>query len=138
MANTVNYEIRGTNRVKNQLRTLIAMYPSLVDPIIKRHAQSEKKELRNTEYPPQRPLQTYIRKKFFGGIAGSFGVIQKKQGVYGVRNSRPYAGFVIGKKQAWMHKGRWWIMQDEVQSRVHILTKNLTKFAEEKLNNAND
>jgi len=137
MPDFVTYEIRGTNRVKNQLRFLMAMYPSEVDPVIKQHAKQEASQLRKTPYPSYLPHFTHTRKKFFGGIAGSFGMIQKKVGVYGVKNSQKHSPFVIGRPfQKRQHPSflRWWVMADEVQSRMPLLTMKLTEFAEKKLN----
>jgi hypothetical protein len=132
----ITVEIRGTNRVRNQLRAAASFHSDVADRRIKKHARAEQKRLRNKPYPPERPNQTYKRKRFFGGIAGSFSVTKKKPGVWGIVNSRPYASYVIGKKQAWMHKGRWWMMREELQSNMPELTKALTQALEDKLNGA--
>ena len=126
MADGIGVEIRGTNRVRNQLRIIASFHPDRTDPIIGKHAKAEQRTLRATPYPPKRPGQTYVRKRFFGGIAGSFSARKVKTGVWDVRNSRLYATYVIGKRQAWMHKGRWWIMADEMQKRMPNLTNALS------------
>lgn len=134
----VTVTIKGANRVRNQLRTIAVFHPEISDPIIREHAKQEQRELRRTPYPPKPPLSTYKRKRFFGGIAGSFSAIRKQLGVWLVTNSRLYAEFVIGEKQAWMHQGRWWKMADESQKRMPILTKNLSIELEKKLDGARD
>ena len=119
----ISYEIRGTNRVRNQLRTIAAYHPNGTDPIIGKHARAEQKRLRNKPYPPKPATSTYVRKRFFGGIAGSFSARRISTGVWNINNSRPYASYVIGPRQAWMHVGRWWQMRDEMQKRMPDLTR---------------
>ncbi len=136
MTNSISYEIQGTNRVRNQLRTAAAMYPEISNPIIGKHAKSEQKRLRNKPYPPKPANSTYVRKRFFGGIAGSFSARQVSLGKWSVKNSRPYAGYVIGKKQAWMHIGRWWQMDKELQGNMPSLTKSLSIELEKRMDNA--
>ena len=93
---TLNYEIRGTNRVANQLRAAASFQTDKTDPIISKHAKATQKKLRKTPYPSYLPHFTHERKGFFGGIAGSFSAQKRKKGVWVVTNSRPYAMAVIG------------------------------------------
>ncbi len=136
---SISYKIQGTNRVRNQLRTAAAMYPEISDPIIGKHAKSEQKRLRNKEYPSYLPHFTHTRKRFFGGIAGSFSARRLALGKWTVKNSRPYAGYVIGKKGVQLtHKSfrRWWRMDEVLQSDIPTLTKSLSIELEKRMNNA--
>ncbi len=135
---TLSFEIKGVNRVRNQLRFLAAMHPDKTDPIIRDHAKRQQRALRARPYPPKPATSTYIRKRFFGGIAGSFSAQQKSPGVWIVANSRPYAHHVIGKSQAWMHAGRWWKMKDVMEETMPELVKDLTAMIETNLEGASD
>ncbi len=138
----LDYELRGTNRVKNQLRFLAAAYPEKTNPVIKKHAKRTQKLLRNMPYPAPIPDSTYVRKGFFGGIAGSFSARMQKIGVWIISNSRPYAVWVIGQLgypgQAEIHQGRWWVMKDEMEKETPKLVKDLTNFLEEELQGMSD
>ena len=131
-------EMRGTNRVKNQMRFLASMHPQKTNPIIRDHAKMVRKKLRMTPYPTYLPHFTHTRKGFFGGIAGSFSAKMKKLGVWIVSNSRLYAMPVIGKpEQKRQHPSflRWWSMADEVSKNNKDLTRNLTLMLERELDN---
>ena len=32
-----------------------------------------------------------------------------------IANSAGYSGYVVGKKQAWFHRGRWWTAQSVIE-----------------------
>ncbi len=136
MPETIGFSIQGLTRLSNQLKTGENFYPDIADPIIGKHARAEQKALRGTRYPPERPGQTYVRKYFMGGIAGSFSPFKVKAGVWGVENARPYAHYVIGKRQAWMHAGRWWQMKTEMEKRIDDLSDALAKELERRWDRA--
>lgn len=58
-------------------------------------------------YPPTRPAQRYIRTFTLrrNWVWRSWGITQGK--TYALYNKTPYAIFVQGLRQAWMHVGRW-------------------------------
>lgn len=135
---TLSAEFQGTNRVRNQLRAVAAYHPNKTDAIIGKHAKAEQRELRKTPYPPRLAHFTHERKRFFGGIAGSFSANRVKAGQWRVTNSRPHARFVIGTMaQKRQHPSffRWWIMRDETQKRAPSLTRQLTAELERDLEN---
>lgn len=123
--------INGANRIGNKLRSLAKTHPEITDPVIGDFMRAERAALKSTPYPAPRPLQKYKRT---GRLANSWKVEKLKAGVYQMVNTakgksgQEYAGFVVGKQQAWMHKGRWWIAADETQKRVsETLTPKLTE-----------
>lgn len=130
----ISGELRGTNRVRNSLRTIAAMYPDVSDPIIGRHAKKEQKRLRNKPYPSYLPHFKHKRKRFFGGIAGSFSARKVSIGVWQIRNSQAHADFVIGKNQR-THPSfrRWWKMQEQLQNNMPSLTRDLSVELEKEL-----
>ena len=138
---TLGFEIKGVNRVRNQLRFLAAMHPSKTDPIIRDHAKRQQRELRATPYPAKPADSTYIRKHFFGGIAGSFSAQAVKPGVWRVSNSRSYALYVIGQKgdQTKLHaSNNWWRMKDVLEETLPELVKDLTVMLEKELARQSD
>lgn len=129
MADIVN--IYGYNRVANKLRALAKVHTEITDPIISEFAKGERIALKGTPYPAPRPMQKYKRT---GTLANRWAVEKISVGAYKIvnrakgKNGKEYAEFVIGKQQAWMHKGRWWIAADETQKRVsETLTPKLTE-----------
>jgi len=72
-------------------------------------------------YPPAPPSSSYQRKGARGGLASGFDhrVEHFSGGVKGfVTNTIPYAGYVRGEGQAWMHVGRWATMKKIVQEKM--------------------
>ncbi len=68
------------------------------------------------KYPPERPGQRYVRT---GRLGDSW--TKRQYGRYHVTfsNKTPYAQYVVGdsegRKQAWMHAGRWWLALERIQ-----------------------
>jgi hypothetical protein len=62
------------------------------------------------DYPPERPGQRYVRT---GDLGRGWTQTPQRFAAQGaaialrVTNPVPYAQYVQGQKQAWMHKGRW-------------------------------
>lgn len=133
---TLGFEIKGINRVRNQLRFLAAMHPDKTDPIIRDHAKRQQRELRAKPYPPKPATSTYIRKQFFGGIAGSFSAQSVKPGVWLVSNSRPYAPYVIG--DPWERFTHWWKMKPTMEETMPELVTDLTVMIETELEGQGD
>ena len=123
----INVEVRGNNRVANSLRTAATQYPQRIDRITYDHAQQWRRDLKAKPYPSPRPGQTYVRT---GRLANSWGVQKRGAAKYGIANSAPYSKYVVDKvDQAWMHKGRWWTVQEILaeRGRRQALTRDLTK-----------
>lgn len=122
-----SFEVRGTNRVANKLRTLAAQMPTITNKSLYQWADDTRKELKGTKYPPKRPGQKYKRT---GRLANSWKVdrAQKKVDIINTASSKgkKYAGYVIGDNQAWMHKNRWWRASDVIKKQIPALTKLLS------------
>jgi len=133
----VSVEMKGINRVKNQLRTLAALHPEITDPIIAAHAKKERARLKSKPYPPRLPNQKYVRT---GLLANKFAHRKLGPGKHSVANTRPNGIYVI--KKGWQnrqyHLGRWWTIEDALDENMPELTKNLTKALDAKLKAATD
>jgi hypothetical protein len=125
----IQFEIRGYDRVRNNLRALIAAHPKEVDPVMERWAEDTRMFLKRQPYPPKPHNSRYRRT---GKLASSWKKRRTKPGVWTFYNnatgpnSRFYARYVVGEKegtknqrQAWMHRNRWW-RADEVIEQVHM------------------
>ena len=125
----IRFVVRGTNRVRNQLRAIAAFYPRKVDGVAHRDMQRIRRKLKAKPYPPKRPQQTYRRT---GLLSNKWAVRRTKPGVWAIvnnasRRGKPYPGFVVGDRQAWMHKNRWWIASEEIEKEMPEFTRNLSQ-----------
>ena len=132
----VGLEIRGYNRVRNNLRKLVRMMPDIVEPIGYKWAQRTRVKLQKQKYPPPPPDSKYKRT---GLLANKWAVEHPKVGRWHIVNKaenkgRYYASYVVGDErgdnQAWMHTGRWWIASDIVNEEIQELTNELGKEIE--------
>jgi hypothetical protein len=98
--------ITGNDELLARLRSASAKAPGVMDEISYRWAQNVRAKLKSTPYPPKRPGQRYVRT---GRLANSWRAERKGKGRALIVNSAGYSGYVVGKKQAWMHRGRWWL-----------------------------
>jgi hypothetical protein len=98
--------ITGNDELLARLRSASAKAPGVMDEISYRWAQNVRAKLKSTPYPPKRPGQRYVRT---GRLANSWRAERKGKGRAVIINSAGYSGYVVGKKQAWMHRGRWWL-----------------------------
>ena len=98
--------ITGNDELLARLRSASAKAPGVMDEISYRWAQNVRAKLKSTPYPPKRPGQRYVRT---GLLANSWRAERKGKGRAVIINSAGYSGYVVGKKQAWMHRGRWWL-----------------------------
>lgn len=103
--------IIGQNAVTNKLRTTAAKAPHAMGDITYRWAQGVRAKLKSTPYPPKRPGQRYVRT---GRLANSWSAVRMSQSTVRIANSAGYSGYVVGKKQAWFHRGRWWTAQSVI------------------------
>ena len=82
---------------------------------------------RGTPYPPERPGQRYVRTGTLGR-SWKHRVIKKTRSrvEVGVENTasqkgRNYASYPLGDdegRQAWMHRGRWWVALQKYEATV--------------------
>ena len=98
--------ITGNDELLARLRSASAKAPGVMDEISYRWAQNVRAKLKSTPYPPKRPGQRYVRT---GRLANSWRAERLGKGRALIANSAGYSGYVVGKKQAWMHRGRWWL-----------------------------
>jgi hypothetical protein len=98
--------ITGNDELLARLRSASAKAPGVMDEISYRWAQNVRAKLKSTPYPPKRPGQRYVRT---GRLANSWRAERLGKGRALIANSAGYSGYVVGKKQAWAHRGRWWL-----------------------------
>lgn len=127
-----SYEIRGTNRVRNQLRAAAAFHPDTTDPLIGRHAQNEAGRLARKPYPPAQPGQRYHRTYH---LARSWRARRMTPGVHQIENMAAYAVWVVkkGMQNRQVHLNRWWTADDELRRNMPQLSKALAAELEQKL-----
>jgi hypothetical protein len=127
----VTLTIYGYNRLENKLRRIAADNPEIGDVPIQEFAQEQRAVLKSEPYPPKRPGQRYVRT---GQLANRWAVVREASSRYQIINQARskrgvyYAGYVVGKQQAWMHKGRWWQAWRVLQRNMHKLTEKLTSI----------
>lgn len=131
----ISFEVRGINRVRNQLRTIAAFYPRKVDDVAQVDLQRIRRMLKAKPYPAKRPGQKYVRT---GLLANKWAVERVKPGLWRIVNNaslrgRVYAGYVVGNRQAWMHKNRWWIASEEIDREMLAFTQALSTELEKEL-----
>lgn len=148
----MSFEVRGTNRVRNQLRTAAATHTEISDPVIEVHCESERKRLKSKGYPPRnaakQPFKSERQRRYFfwalnsgrisvpyarsGLLANKFAKVRLAPGRWQIENKRPGAAFVIkrGMQNKAVHAGRWWTMEDELEGGIGQLTKTLSQALE--------
>lgn len=108
------FEIRGLDQIKAKLERLRRL--EVVYAATKQWAERTVKTLRAQRYPARRPGQKYVRT----GKLGSSWYTEKRGNDVAIVNKASHRGqaypeFVVGEKQAWMHKGRWWRAKDVIE-----------------------
>lgn len=121
----IEVKLNGFNRVRNSLRNSAREMPRTTGRVVGEHVRTLRTIAKSTPYPARRPKQTYRRT---GRLANSFRAVRgDRLGEWSIQNSALYAQHVIDKEQqAWMHKGRWWTIQDIERRYRPQLTRNLT------------
>ena len=123
----LSFEIRGYDRVRNNLRAAIAAHPKETDTVMHAWAKHAANALKRTPYPAK-PANSRYRRTF--NLKAGWNAQQLKPGRWAITNnaqgpkSQFYARYVVGPKagphgQAWMHRGRWW-HADEVIDEIYI------------------
>ena len=114
---SISYEIRGYDRVRNNLRGVIAAHPKDVNEVMRRWAEDTRMFLKRTAYPPKPANSRYTRT---GRLASSWKKEQVKPAVWAITNNASgpksgfYARYVVGERdgpknqrQA-AHMSHWW------------------------------
>lgn len=131
----IAFSIKGTNRVRNQLRRAASDFKTVTDRVIGEWARGLRRLLKSYPYPPMRPGQKYVRT---GLLANSWSAQRIKVGSWTVANSAGYATWVVGNAkgvgQAWMHKGRWWTAAAVFEENRRALVRALTEALEDLTN----
>jgi len=117
------------------MRAVIAAHPKDVNEVMRRWAENTRMFLKRTAYPAKPANSRYTRT---GRLASSWKKQEVKPAVWAITNDAKgprggfYARYVVGekdgpgdKRQAWMHRNRWWNADEVIQSR-HI--PELTAF----------
>ncbi len=128
----VNFTIQGTNRVRNQLRTIAALNRDLTDKVVGKHSKKESARLRAKAYPPKLPAQKYQRT---GELGRRFRSQKVRAGVHRVMNRTQHAVWVVkkGMQNQKYHAGRWWTIEDTLQQNMPRLTRELSVELEKEL-----
>ena len=125
------FNVRSTNRVRNQLRTLVSAHKEVLDPVTRKWAQETRSFLKRPYPPPPPPPAdnpSYKPYKRTGRLGNSFAVRQKGVAWYEIVNTAdagkgPYGSWVIGDddgdfRQARIHKDRWYQMRPEIEKKL--------------------
>lgn len=79
-------------------------------------------------YPPPRPGSPYIRT---GTLGAGWTVSQRGPLQHRLANPVLYATYVVGERQAWMHRGRWWMARARLDEAMPPLLELLGRTAAE-------
>lgn len=109
------FTARGDQAVRNELRAAAASLPRRVTNATYDWAMSRvMSQMAVKGYPPQRPGQRYRRT---GNLGRNWYARPVDRGVV-IGNRMDYAGYVVGdargQGQAWMHRGRWYLMRQVI------------------------
>ena len=128
----ITFAIKGTNRVRNQLRRAASDFKTFTDQVIGEWASGLRRLLKAKPYPPKRPGQTYRRT---GNLANGWSARRIKVGSWTLVNNVSYATYVVGDAKgvgvAWMHKDRWWKAAAVFEENRRALVRALTEALEE-------
>jgi hypothetical protein len=121
----VSIDLNSYNRVENKLRRAASDGAKWLDDEVGEFSRKQRRRLKDARYPAKRPGQKYVRT---GRLANSWRADKRADAQWTISNTAKYSGYVVGReKQAWMHKNRWWIFEDEMAKSTPELTKALAK-----------
>ena len=124
---SISFEIRGYNRVANNMRKMIAAHPKDVNEVMRQWAEDTRMFLKRTHYAPKPADSRYVRT---GRLASSWRKEEVKPAVWVISNNaaspqsgRFYARYVVGSKdgpadqrQTKAHfENKWWRADEEVE-----------------------
>lgn len=129
MADDITVTIEGLDRLLKQFNKA----PKLVGKALERAMQKAVHHLHGkvAVYPPPPPSSTYRRTGTLGRSITTEvkGVGKDMLGIVGT--AIPYATYVIGPKQAWMHRGRWKTMMKHVEEQMGKIREFFSQAADE-------
>jgi len=144
---TVGIEIKGYNRVNNKIRKIASNLDKELDAAIGQWTKDTRKELKAQPYPPKfvgpypwvsekqrRYVMAAIRRgeiqvpyRRTGTIANSWSAVRVRPSQWRLYNSAQYADYVVGnrfgKRQARIHRGRWYLANDVISKRLPLLRR---------------
>lgn len=121
MPDKVEIDARQLQAYSKLLGRRAAQFPRITQREVGKWMKKQRNVLKSTPYPAKRSGQTYVRT---GNLANSWSVA-KRRGAWEIKNSRPYSGYVVGERQAWMHKNRWWKAINVLRKGLADLRKNI-------------
>lgn len=126
----VRVDVSGAKR---KLRAYQRSVILTVDGAMNVWGKETARELKGTPYPPKRPGQKYVRTGLLANKWGRKRTKRTRRNVeYAITNAargkhgQVYPSYVVGDKQgrqAWMHRGRWWVVQIKVGGRIPRLLR---------------
>lgn len=153
----VTIEIKGYNRVNNKLRTMASQLDKELDEAVGQWAKDTRKELKGQRYPAKfqgpypwvsekqrRYVMAAIRRgeievpyRRTGNIANRWRAVRVKPAQWKVENTAEHAHYVVGdrfgKRQARIHRGRWYLASDVIDKRLpqlrRIIERRINKLA---------
>lgn len=118
------YHVRGAEKAQ---RGYVALKDDgWKDDVLGQWARS-RVDLGQKRYPAERPGQRYRRtyQLRYGWRRRKPAPLSRLIENVASSRGRHYAGYVVGRKQAWMHKGRWWVALKVIQEEVPTLAEML-------------
>ena len=141
---SITFEIRGYDRVRNNLRSVIAAHPKEVNNVMRQWAEDTRMFLKRTAYPAKPANSRYTRT---GRLASSWRKQEVKPGVWAITNDARgprgqfYSRYVVGEKdgpknqrQAWMHKGFWHTDKSVLDKNEKQITESVAKEIQKIIN----
>ena len=129
--NRFTVSVYGQRAVANNLRGAAASMPRQTTNTAYDWAQQHvMRQLSVKPYPAPRPKQRYRRT---GDLGRGWRAGVRGKAVY-IENEMPYAGYVVGdgkgQRQAWMHRGRWFVMRSMVEQQRPQLNRMMNAMIE--------
>ena len=122
----LSIEIKGYNRVANNMRKMIAAHPTDVNEVMRGWAEDTRMFLKQRGYPTRPKPSSYRRT---GRLASSWKKEEVKPAVWAISNNAAspqsgkfYARWVVGEedgpadqRKAKIHRKIWWIASKEIE-----------------------
>jgi hypothetical protein len=124
----IDFDVEGVKEIAAAL-ALLGDLPKYLEPEMNTWADGVvHQRLSGTgNYPPAPGGSTYQRT---GQLGSSWRVEKPGGGQYAFTNATPYAGYVVGEDQAFMHRNRWWIASERIDEQMVDLALRLAKAVE--------
>ena len=104
MGDGIEVDDRELRAWSKRLDALARKFPRIADEEMGKWARGMRATLKSTPYPPKRRGQKYVRT---GQLANRWAV-RGSNNRWAIVNRRAGSQYVVGDKQAWMHRNRWW------------------------------